>query len=246
MNLHEIFLASEIAGRNNGNGGSVDLSDYYTKSQTDGLLVNKIDKVNGMGLSENSFTDDEKTKLSVLENYNDTEIRSQSLTNQSTLGYQRKNLLKNTAVSGTHNGISYTVNDDGSVTCGTGTATGSVSFVFINSFTFKGGESYILSGAPNDGSSETRISLIDDSGGELQIYQDRGSGVMVTFDEDTKCRVRVRFCSAGATVTQPVTFFPMIRLAGIADNTYEPYRPSVEEYIADLEVRITALEESRT
>ncbi|MDE5619521.1 MAG: hypothetical protein K2I80_03225 [Ruminococcus sp.] len=32
-------------------------------------------------------------------------------------------------------------------------------------------------------------------------------------------------------------------LAGIADNTYEPYRPSVEEYIADLEARITALEE---
>lgn len=95
-------------------------------------------------------------------------IKSEAALNRSTLGYQMKNLLKNTAVSGTHNGISYTVNDDGSVTCGTGTATGSVSFVFINSFTFKGGESYILSGEPNDGSSETRISLINDSGGELQ------------------------------------------------------------------------------
>ena len=103
--------------------------------------------------------------------------------------------------------------------------------------------SYILSGAPDDNSSETRISLIDDSGGELQIYQDRGSGVMVTFNEDTKCRVRVRFCSAEATITQPVTFFPMIRFAGIVDDTYEPYKPSVAEYIADLESRITALEE---
>ncbi|MDE5620357.1 MAG: hypothetical protein K2O29_07255 [Ruminococcus sp.] len=243
MDLHEVFLASEIAGKSNGNGGSADLSDYYTKSQTDGLLVNKIDKVNGMGLSENSFTDAEKTKLSLLENYDDTEIRSQIVKNRTTLGYQCKNLLKNTAVSGTHNGIPYTVNSDGSVTCGTGTATGSVSFLFINSFTFKGSVSYILSGAPDDNSAETRISLIDDTGGESQIHQDRGSGVTVKFDEDTTRRVRVRFCSSGATITQPVTFFPMIRLAGIVDDTYEPYKPSVAEYIADLEARITALEE---
>ncbi|MDE5620905.1 MAG: hypothetical protein K2I80_10420, partial [Ruminococcus sp.] len=84
MDLHEVFLASGIAGKSNGNGGSADLSDYYTKSQTDGLLVNKIDKVNGMGLSENSFTDAEKTKLSLLENYDDTEIRSQIVKNRTT------------------------------------------------------------------------------------------------------------------------------------------------------------------
>ena len=76
MDLHEIFLASQIAG--NGNGGeNVDLSDYYTKSQTNSLISGKVDKVTGMGLSSNSFTDAEKSKLAKLENYDDTQIKSE-------------------------------------------------------------------------------------------------------------------------------------------------------------------------
>ena len=34
----------------------------------------------------------------------------------------------------------------------------------------------------------------------------------------------------------------MIRYADIIDDTYEPYRPSVQEQIAALEARIAALE----
>ena len=240
MDLHEIFLASEIAGKNNGNGGSVDLSDYYTKSQTDGLLVNKIDKVNGMGLSENSFTDNEKTKLSGLYNYDDTQIRSQALTNRSTLGYQCKNLLKITAVSGTYNGISYTINNDGSVTMN-GTAI-ALSYIFLVRFTFKAGVRYRLSGGINR---ETRMSLINSAGGELTNYTDNGDGVEISFDEDTEMRIRLRAGDTG-NVLNSVTVFPMLKYAEITDDTYEPYRPSVEEYIANLEARITALEENRT
>ena len=240
MDLHEVFLASGIAGKSNGNGGSADLSDYYTKSQTDGLLVNKIDKVNGMGLSENSFTDAEKTKLSLLENYDDTEIRSQIVKNRTTLGYQCKNLLKNTAVSGTYNGISYTVNSDGSVTMN-GTAT-ALSYIFLVRFTFKAGVKYRLSGGINR---ETRMSLINSAGGELTNYMDNGDGVEISFDEDTEMRIRLRAGDTG-NVLNSVTVFPMLRYSEITDDTYEPYRPSVEEYIADLEARITALEESRT
>lgn len=40
-------------------------------------LNGKVDKVDGLGLSENSFTDEEKEKLAGLENYNDTEIRDE-------------------------------------------------------------------------------------------------------------------------------------------------------------------------
>ncbi len=39
-----------------------------------------------------------------------------------------------------------------------------------------------------------------------------------------------------------VTVYPMLRYAEITDDTYEPYRPSVAEYIASLEERIAALE----
>ena len=60
----------------NSNGGSADLSDYYTKLQTNDLISGKVDKVSGMGLSQNSFTDNEKSKLESLENYDNTEIKS--------------------------------------------------------------------------------------------------------------------------------------------------------------------------
>ena len=39
-------------------------------------LTTKVDKVEGKGLSTNDFTDDLKTKLESLNNYNDTEIKA--------------------------------------------------------------------------------------------------------------------------------------------------------------------------
>ena len=77
MDLHEIFLVSQIIGKNNKSGMSVDLSDYYTKSQTNDLISDKVDKISGMGLSANSFTDAEKSKLAGLKNYDDTQIKSE-------------------------------------------------------------------------------------------------------------------------------------------------------------------------
>lgn len=59
------------------NNQSVDLSDYYTKLQTNELLASKIDKTAGMGLSSNDYTTAEKNKLSSLSNYDDTALKSQ-------------------------------------------------------------------------------------------------------------------------------------------------------------------------
>ena len=168
MNLHEVLLASRMADKNNGNSGNVDLSDYYTKSQTNGLIsekvaeivanapedfdtlkeisdwiashensaaamnsailanttaiTTKVDKVSGKGLSTNDFTNADKSKLDNLENYDDTEVKAdianieeQTALNCSTLGYQRKNLLKITATTKTVDGVTFTINDDGSI-----------------------------------------------------------------------------------------------------------------------------------
>lgn len=81
-----------------GTGGSGDLSNYYTKSETDTKLAakadktaipdtstlatktelnGKVDKVSGKGLSTNDYTTVEKNKLAGLVNYDDTAIKQQ-------------------------------------------------------------------------------------------------------------------------------------------------------------------------
>ena len=46
-----------------GEGGSSDLSSYYTKTETNNLLDNKVDKVSGKELSTNDFTDAYKQQI---------------------------------------------------------------------------------------------------------------------------------------------------------------------------------------
>lgn len=53
---------------------SVDLTNYYKKSEVDAFLNDKVDKVEGKGLSAEDFTTDLKTKLEGLENYDDTDL----------------------------------------------------------------------------------------------------------------------------------------------------------------------------
>ncbi len=51
-----------------------DLSDYYTSSQVDNLLKNKVDKVSGMGLSQENYTTAEKTKLANIDTITTSDI----------------------------------------------------------------------------------------------------------------------------------------------------------------------------
>lgn len=59
----------------------IDLSNYYTKTQADDLLGDKVDKESGKGLSTNDFTTAEKTKLGGIEA--GAEVNVQSDWNQS-------------------------------------------------------------------------------------------------------------------------------------------------------------------
>lgn len=68
-----------------GEGGGGDLSSYYTKTQTDTLLADKVDKVVGKGLSTNDFTDEEKAKLADLENYDDTALANRVTANENAI-----------------------------------------------------------------------------------------------------------------------------------------------------------------
>ena len=125
-----------------------------------------------------------------------------------------KNLLKNTAKSQTINGVTFTVNEDGSVTVD-GTAT-SITFLLLNWFTLEVGD-YVVSGCPTGGNKTTYSIKIDYAGTSTF---DTGTGKTFTNDGGSlKVTIRIE---GGATVSNLV-FKPMIRLASIEDDTYEPY-----------------------
>lgn len=55
---------------------AADLTDFYTKTETNSLLDTKVTKRTGFDLSSNDYTTAEKTKLAGLENYDDSQIQA--------------------------------------------------------------------------------------------------------------------------------------------------------------------------
>lgn len=228
--------------------------EMYTREEIDNLLSQKITAIPGKGLSTNDFTDADKSKLDDLENYDDSNVKadisgisSQAALNQSTLGYQRKNLLKNTAKSQTINGVTFTVNEDGSVTTN-GTASVSANFVLCEWTDFPQelrGRDLRLTGCPQGGSSSGyRIAMhskANSTASYAGIGADIGDGVDVTTSKQY-CRVLI---GIGAnTDVDGLTFYPMLRYADITDDTYEPYKPSVEERLNDITDQIFGIGET--
>lgn len=130
-----------------------------------------------------------------------------------------KNLLEWANPTNTINGVTFTVNSDGSVLVN-GTANGGDSSFYSNTdahgwFTMKAGE-YVISGCPAGGSSTTY--LINEV---VKGRQDTGNGIKLTLDEDTNIRLRIVIRN-GYTANN-LLFKPMIRLSSIADGTFAPY-----------------------
>ncbi|MBQ8725246.1 MAG: hypothetical protein IJY74_06225 [Oscillospiraceae bacterium] len=153
-----------------------------------------------------------------------------------TMGMQKKNLLKNTASTVTTNGVTFTVNDDGSVTAN-GTATDTAFFNIPYNHTGES-KSVILSGCPANGSGETYMFRADNAG--TVVARDYGNGVTISPDVlATITYVAIRIQS-GYTADN-LTFYPMIRYADITDSTYEQYTPSLQEQIDELRSQIAAM-----
>lgn len=136
-----------------------------------------------------------------------------------------KNLLKNTAVSQTVNGITYTVNNDGTVICN-GTSTVIYTYVVFNKIIPAG--KYILSGCPeggaNQGDGSYRLQAdIKMPDGTIKYIRDIGNGAEFTLEE-TPVKVDVFTVITKNTVLTNLTFKPMIRDASITDAAYEPYK----------------------
>lgn len=147
-----------------------------------------------------------------------------------------KNLLPNTATTQTVNGITFTVNSDGSVTA-SGTATDTAYIDLYISASSISAFNAILSGCPSGGganSYELLATLV--IGGTPTYYRDYGDGVIIpasasgqVSQSNINVRVLVR---SGVTINQ--TFRPMIRPATVASNTYSPYAMTNRELTNDL------------
>lgn len=139
-----------------------------------------------------------------------------------------KNLLKNARTTTTHRGVTFTVNDDGSVTAsGTNDGTGASLFNINTQETLAlSNGDYIFSGCPAGGSASGYLMDITRSTGAS--IKDIGDGVnFIVGGNYTINEIRI-VISRNVTVDN-LTFYPMIRRAEITDDTFAPYAKTNRE-----------------
>lgn len=139
-------------------------------------------------------------------------------------GYVGKNLLENKATSQTINGVTFTVNDDKSITVN-GTATANVTYRLVSNgetALYLDSVSYTLSvgvAVPQG----TYFTMVAPQGTNRDIS---GGWSRVTFAPTANTLVyEVRYWIPSGTVISNLTLYPMLRYASITDDTYEPYIP---------------------
>lgn len=142
-----------------------------------------------------------------------------------------KNLLPNKGVSRTINGITFTVNADGTVTAnGTNTENSTTSFFLqgtsmtVGTFDLPVGQ-YKLTGCPSGGNAQTYFMSLyyrNGSGNNFSRF-DFGDGQTYTLTDETNIGIGVRIGIAKGMTVDNLTFKPMLRLASDTDETFEAY-----------------------
>ncbi len=216
----------------------------------DKALSEKVNAEEGKGL----ITDEEKKKLSNLENYSDAEIRAEVTLNQSTLGYEKRNFLKVAAKSRERYGVTATVNEDGFITLNGTNSAGSAFMLFSNLQTgatpegsqFSNNKKWIPTGryimSQGDVNGVTlQIRLAEESGAEGEYFSCGTSEQEVTISDNHNYVWNRILISTGASFDN-VTIYPMIRHEHDTDSTFVPYQASVSDWFAEILDRLKALE----
>ena len=175
------------------------------------------------GEAERSVSD--STGADIAESF--ANVRSNIAINRSALGCVKRNLLKNNAVTQTVSGVTFTINDDKSITVN-GTATAQISFI-INNKVGLGIGNYILTGCPSGGSWNTFYLTAYASSAWLTA-PDFGSGCKI----ENKTVTQVVISIASGYTANNLKFYPMLRDAEIIGDAYETYQPSLKEELDSL------------
>jgi hypothetical protein len=222
-------IATEISAINNNLSSKVSSVNSVLPDSNGNVEISASDiPANGMGTKETSGNPIE-IEDGVAENAQDLSIELEPIQdlhgyNHPWVGGAGKNLLDSSgAAETTDDGITSSIlRDAGGNIIGikfTGTCTAAEYYyrVIKSNMVFPAG-SYILSGCPANGSTETyRLQITG------QSANDYGSGKLVTFSEETTANVHVRITAGFTCPSEGLIFKPMIRLSSVSDATFEPY-----------------------
>ena len=178
---------------------NVDIHVTTEEKTTWGTVTNKVDKEEGKGLSSNDYTSEEKTKLSNIGTSQGRNIISYPYTSK----------------DGTSNGITWTVNDDGTITAN-GTATNHSFFNLTNYIVEKWGTLHAGTYTIMDGVN------LPIGGVTVQIESTTGTqyrNETFTIEQDVVYKIFI-YIPKGF-VTNNITFKPMLEVGTIA-HSYEP------------------------
>lgn len=186
-------------------------------------ISKKVDKKDGYSL----VSDTEITRLAEVKNYDDTQVKNDIALNTSSIGLNRKNLLKNTTGTKTESGVLFTVNADGSVTAKRTETSESNSYYLINKISLKKGK-YIFSGGNSDDRNIPYILIYTYKADNTYIGAISGNTVFEVTDETMQYGFNINYPLGN---TEAVTFYPMLRYAEVTDDTYEPYQDDLHTQI---------------
>jgi len=209
---------------------NVTIADYYTKAEIDLMIAgyyNKTQVDTALAAKQDVLTFDtvptsgSSNPITSGGVYNALQAADEDI--WEVMGKNgAKNLLHNEVGTTVINGVTFTINSDGSVIAN-GTASIQTWFQINYGFKLKDME-YTLTGCPSGGSSSTyelQFRSTESDSSQWQFCIDHGSGATVTGDPN---RTYVSFIGiqSGVTVTN-LRFYPMIRLAIDPDTEYQPY-----------------------
>ena len=185
-------------------GNVLDLTDYQKKNLSTAIEIGGVNKTT-VEDALNGLNDHEEEDIEGIWKANGE------------LG--AKNLLLNKATTQTVNGVTFTVNTDGTVLVD-GTATATIQFELNPSVYVGTGNKIIISGCPNvDSEYNIRLRLTEEN---TPTYVIDDIGESVTY-EATADKYGCRIIIFNGYTANNLLFKPMIRLASDPDNTYEPY-----------------------
>ena len=156
--------------------------------------------------------------------------------------YGAKNILKLAPLGGRTeviNGVTFTVNDDETVTVN-GTATNNIYFTLCRNADLPSNTDLILTGTPYDASNNNDFSMTYWKSGEMQRV-DTGRGITFqAYTPETGKDVYLQLFVKSGYTADNLLFKPMIRLATIVDDTFTPYamtNSKITDALQDIDLR---------